>query len=84
MSRALRAMLADAPLVRNLKNKEYLAIILNGHSTLAERFADIDAKKVRENLKQSTPDRIPGQLIRLLRQKSLTEDIIKIFSRKAA
>ena len=42
------------------------------------------AKKVRENLKQSTPDRIPGQLIRPLRQKSLTEDIIKIFSRKAA
>lgn len=86
MSRALRAMLADTPLVRNLKNEEYLAILLDGHSTLSERFADIDAKKVHEKLKQSsaTPDRIPGQLIRLLRRKSLTDEIVKIFSRKIA
>jgi hypothetical protein len=86
MSRALRAMLADTPLVRNLKNKEYLAILLGDYSTLAERFADIDAKKVREKLKQSsaTLDRIPGQLIRLLRRKSLTDEILKIFSKKIA
>ena len=85
MSRALRTILADTPLVYNLKNEEYLSIILDGHSTLAERFAEIDAKQAREKLAhaRARPDRIPGQLTRILRRPTITEEIVEIFSKNS-
>jgi hypothetical protein len=46
-------MLADTPLVKNLSNPEYVKIILNGHDTLEERFAEIDEKLVRQEMKKS-------------------------------
>jgi len=86
MNRALRTLLADTPLVRNLMNDEYLTIILDGHASLAERFADIEAKLARQKLAESqvAPERIPAQLIRLLRRKQITSEIVKMFSEKAA
>lgn len=82
MNRALKAMLADTPLVRNLKNEEYVSIVLNGHSTLADRFAEIDAQLVREKINEANKntDRLPGKLKRLLRRKSLIDDISQAFS----
>lgn len=47
MSRALKAMLAETPYVKNLSNHDYMKVILNGKKTLAESFADIDSKQVR-------------------------------------
>jgi hypothetical protein len=46
-------MLADTPLVKNLSNPEYVKVILNGHNTLEERFAEIDEKLVRQEMKKS-------------------------------
>jgi len=40
------------PLIKNLTNPEYLNIILNGKENLAERFADIDAKLVQDEMKK--------------------------------
>ncbi len=51
LTRALKAMLSDTPLVKNLENQSYLAILLAGASSLEERFAQIDAKLVREKLR---------------------------------
>jgi hypothetical protein len=48
----IKAMLADTPLVKNLSNPEYLKIILNGHDTLEQRFAEIDEKVVRQKMKK--------------------------------
>ena len=53
LNKTLKTILADTPLVRNLENEEYLNIILNGCSTLAERFSQIDDKIVREELKEA-------------------------------
>ncbi len=50
LSRTLKAMLAETPLVRNLDNDEYYHIILNGCATLAERFSQIDDKRVGYDL----------------------------------
>jgi len=50
LSKVLKSMLADTPLVKNLVNPEYLKIILNGQNSLAERFAEIDVKQVRETM----------------------------------
>jgi hypothetical protein len=53
----IRAMLADTPLVKNLSKPEYLQIILNGHDTLEDRFAEIDEKLVREQMKNRGTER---------------------------
>lgn len=52
LNRVIKAMLSDTPLVKNLSNPEYVEIILNGHNTLEERFAEIDQKLVREQMKK--------------------------------
>lgn len=50
LNKMLKAILADTPLVQNLKNPEYMKIILNGCSTLAERFSQIDAHLVQKEM----------------------------------
>lgn len=50
MCRVLVAMLADTPLVMNLRNKAFMEILLDGKENLAECFADIDAAAVRQEL----------------------------------
>ena len=42
LNKVLKAMLAETPLVQNLRNREYIDIILDGCSTLEERFCQID------------------------------------------
>ena len=41
MERALRAMLADTPLIKNLDNPEYMKILLDGKANLEELFAEL-------------------------------------------
>lgn len=53
LNRMLKTVLADTPLVQNLKNDQYLAIILNGCPNLAERFSQIDAHLVQEELAEA-------------------------------
>ena len=55
MEKVIRTMIADTPLVMNLKNEDYLDILLDG-KTLAERFAEIDPDKVREEMKRTRSD----------------------------
>jgi len=52
LNKAMKAMLADTPLVKNLSNPEYVEIILNGKESLAARFAEVDVKQVREEIKK--------------------------------
>jgi hypothetical protein len=53
LNKTLKTILADTPLVRNLENDDYYKIILNGCSTLSERFSQIDDIIVREQLRQA-------------------------------
>ena len=53
VERVIKTMLPDTPLTMNLKNKEYMQIILAGKETLEERFSEIDSKKIRLGLAQS-------------------------------
>ena len=48
LSKTLKTMFAQTPLVKNLDNPQYMKVILNGKGTLAERFAEIDIVKVRK------------------------------------
>ena len=48
LTKTLKTLLAQTPLVKNLENPQYLKIILNGHANLAERFAEINIVHVRK------------------------------------
>ncbi len=84
MCKTLKAMLADTPLVRNLENPEYLNIILNGNATLEERFAEIDTKIVREELRKSQEDseKIPGKIRKIIKKPKLPEALVELFAKQ--
>jgi predicted polyphosphate/ATP-dependent NAD kinase len=50
VEKVLRSMSADTPLVMNLNNAEYMKILLAGKTTLEERFAEVDAREIRERM----------------------------------
>lgn len=82
LSKVLKSALADTPLVQNLKNDEYMDIILNGCSSLVERFSQIDAhlvQKEMENAKNSDEKILP-EIKKLIKNSDLTIKISKLFS----
>lgn len=81
LNKMLKAILADTPLVRNLENEEYMDIILNGCSTLAERFSQIDARLVRKQLKetQGNQDNLSGEIKKIISMHDLPEKISALF-----
>lgn len=85
MSKKLKAMLADTPLVKNLENEDYLQILLNGNATLEERFSAIDVDAVREEIKESQEDseRIPTLIRRLIKKPNLPQIITDLFQKAA-
>ena len=81
LNRMLKTIIADTPLVRNLENEEYRKAILNGCTSLAERFSQIDDNLVRDKLKQAETNcgRIPTGLRKLIRQLDLPQKISEVF-----
>ncbi|MFH0898884.1 MAG: transposase [bacterium] len=69
LTKTLRALIADTPLVKNLNKPEYLKIILKGTKNLEERFVQIDAQLVRKEMKSSDDkiDRVPTSINNILR-----------------
>ncbi len=86
MSKKLKTMLADTPLVKNLENEEYLKIILNGKASLAELFSEIDAKIVREELRKSQEycEKTPTKIRSVIKKADLPQMVTKLFARQAA
>lgn len=85
MNKKLRTMLADTPLVKNLENKDYLTILLNGNTTLEERFSQIDVNTVREELNRSQvrSERIPAVIRHLIKKPDLPQIITDLFQNAA-
>ena len=82
LGKTLTAMLADTPLVRNLDNTDYMAILLKGKESLAERFADIDIEQVRQE-EQDNNNRFrkyPKNMRRLFRVPHLPRKIMETAS----
>ena len=79
LNKVIKAMLADTPLVKNLSNPEYLKITLNGHDTLEGRFAEIDEKHVRQEMKKSEGlQGISSRMKKVLRKPNLPSLLTKI------
>ncbi|MBN1472961.1 MAG: hypothetical protein JW925_14395 [Syntrophaceae bacterium] len=73
LNKALRFILADTPLVKNLDNPEYVEILLDGCNTLEERFAKIDSHMVVEQLKEARKkqERIGSEMKKIIRRPDL-------------
>ncbi len=73
MGKTLRAMVDNTPLVRNLKNSEYMTVILGDDHTLEEAFANIDSMIIREEMKEAKqyPNKIPAQFKELAKKDNL-------------
>ncbi len=85
-SRMLRTILAETPLVRNLKNPAYMKIILDGKATLQERFAAIDIETVRKEFRDAkkNPERIPAKLKPLIALSNLPGKLVQMIEKAVA
>ena len=84
VERVIKTMLPDTPLTMNLKNKEYMQIILAGKETLEERFAEIDSKDIRLGLEQSKVEISPVHpgIKKILRIPDLPKLVVSLLDRQ--
>lgn len=82
MSRTLRTMLADTPLVKNLENPKYMEILLDGNENLEALFAQSDARQLRQELQkaQHAPEKVPTLIKRLIQTPSYPQDLQKLLA----
>ena len=82
LNKTLKSILADTPLVKNLDNPEYVNIILDGCSTLEERFAKIDSSMVVEKLKteQKKQQRISPTMKKIIQRADLPERLTSLLA----
>lgn len=82
LSKTLKSILADTPLVKNLDNEDYFKIILAGCRTLEQRFERIDSDIVVKELKeaQKKSEKISPELKRVIRQPNLPQKIGALFA----
>jgi hypothetical protein len=77
LNKVIKAMLADTPLVKNLSNPQYVEIILNGHNTIEDRFAEIDEKLVRQEMKSEVHRGLSARMKKVLRKPNLPSLLAK-------
>jgi hypothetical protein len=82
MSRAMRTMLADTLLIKNIENPEYMHMLLDGKENLEGLFAQTDAAQLREELRkaQHAPDRIPTIIKRLIQEPTYPQDLTQLLT----
>ena len=81
LSKMLHALLADTPLVANLKSEKYLNTILGDCKSLEQRFSEIDATQVREYLtnQHNEPLKFSAKIKPLIKQESLPYRLVQLF-----
>ncbi len=77
LSRTVRAMITETPLMKNLECPETLNIILNGTASLATRFAQLDQMRVQMQMRDVA---INDMLTSGLRKAISKPDFYKVFS----
>lgn len=79
MQRTLQAMLADTPLVKNLKNSEYMKVLLDGKATLEELFADVAISRPADSIEglEVNGDRILPGFRALMNLQTLPDQILR-------
>jgi hypothetical protein len=86
VERVLIKMLPDTPLAMNLNNKEYMKILLRGKTTLEERFAEIDSRRIRKHLVHTAIATGPTcpRVRKIIRLPNLPESIVTLLQQAAS
>lgn len=81
----LKAMVANTPLVRNLKNEDYMQAILGKNKTLEEAFATIDSKLIQKNMEEAKfyPNKVPEKFKKLARTINFPDKLLKLIKKVA-
>ena len=84
-ARTLRTTLAETPLVKNLQNPDYMKILLKEKTSLAEVFAEIEIKTLREEFQkaQLSPEKLPPKIKRLIVMPNYPEKIVRMVAKAA-
>jgi len=71
--------------VRNLENPNYLKVLLDGQSTLEERFAQIQVDTVRKELRDALNplEKVPSEIRQLIHVQTFPETICRLFKKAA-
>ena len=79
----IRAMVADTPVVRNLKDEHYRKIIIGENESLAEAFAEIDIDTVRRKMKEHDVcnEAVPKNIKTILRKNNALDILANIRNR---
>ncbi len=85
-SRMLRTMLAETPLVHNLKSPAYMKILLNGKTSLEEVFATIEISTLRKAFREAreTHERIPPEIKLLIAMPDFPEKLVAMIKKAIA
>ncbi|MEE8056343.1 MAG: hypothetical protein V3T17_00705 [Pseudomonadales bacterium] len=83
LGKALKGMLAETPLVRNLANPDYLDILLKERKNLAERFSDIDIQLVHQEEKKNAERwrKYPKRMEKIFKLPHLPQMVMKTASK---
>ncbi len=86
MEKILKAMPENTPLVMNLRNKDFMEVLLAGKSDLAQRFADIDAQIVRQEMNRLTEQDITpsGRLKKVVNAPTFLQTLMSVVTKKAS
>jgi len=86
MEKILKAMPENTPLVMNLRNKDFMEVLLAGKSDLAQRFADIDAQIVRQEMNRLTEQDITpsGRLKKVVNAPMFLQTLMSVVTKKAS
>ena len=79
IAQTIKGIVADTPLIRNLKDEKYMKMILGEKEKIEEVFAAIDVKIIRKKLKEHKiyNEKMPAKIKTLL-QKGKEFDILSI------
>ena len=84
MERTLKTILKDTLLVMNLRNNDFINILLNGKRDLTQWFADIDSETVRQQMKKSDKNKYPisAKLKRVVNAPTFPESLKPLMDKK--
>ena len=82
LEKIMKAMPANAPLVKNLNNPQYMRVLLNGRQSLEKRFAEIDAPLVRRELANLSAgsEKVPPRIKNLIKMLDFPTQLVAIFT----
>jgi N-acyl-D-aspartate/D-glutamate deacylase len=85
LNRTFKSLIANTPLVENLKNSEYMKVLLDKHNSLEDLFADINVKDVRKELEKinNMDEKASMKINKILSDSNLPLKIAKATKKEA-